>query len=106
AIGGDSLPSMNARTSGAATLVNPSGRSTGQPSSPKSTMPTCTGGLPSVSGPPLSPLQVEEVALIAHSSTAELIPSAPRQASLLTAVSDVANSAPLGSEPSAPFWSP
>src|SRR5271166_6651450 len=106
AVGGDSLPSMNARTSGAATLVKPSGRLTGQPWSPKSTIPTCTGGLPSVNGPPLSPRQVEELVLIAHSSTAELTPTAPRHGSLPTATREVSYSRPFGSAPWAPFSSP
>ena len=55
ATGGDSLPSMKSRISGAAMLVNTSGTPTGHSLAPKSTIPTCTAGLPSVSGPPLSP---------------------------------------------------
>src|SRR5277367_2846617 len=60
-------------------------------------MPTSTAGFPSVSGPPLSPWQVAAVGLTAHSSTAEFdSPTAERQASLLSAISEAATSLPLG----------
>ena len=89
ATGGVSLPSMKSRISGAAMFVKTSGTPSVHPVAPKSTMPTCTAGLPSVNGPPLSPWHVEELGEPAHSSTAELSPTPPRHASLLIAVSVV-----------------
>ena len=93
---------MKPRTSGAATFVKTSGTPTGHSLAPKSTIPTCTAGLASVSGPPLSPWHVDEVEETAHSSTAELSPTPPRQASLLIAVRFVEYRPPLELTPSAP----
>ena len=69
-------------------------------------MPTSTAGLPSVSGPPLSPWQVAELAPLAHSRTADSEPTSSRHASLPTAVSWVEYSRQLGSPRRAPFCLP